>query len=164
MKLLDLQTRKYLQSNEDWLNGNNYIYIIQSDNDNDNEDEDCVEAEEYVDGKTISAKMYKRSTPEGILQDICSKTWAYLYGGRYLLEQTDICKYEIIYKISYPNSIHAEIPRDFPSERDNLSLPLKNLSFISDLLSALPLNLYHPLLRATFVQRNYEDLCFISLN
>jgi hypothetical protein len=109
MKLIDLQTRKYLQSNEDWLDGNNYIYIIQSDNDNDNDNE----AEEYVDGDTISAKMYKRSTPEGILQDICSKTGAYLYGGRYLLERNYICEYEIIYSITRPDYIHAELPRNF---------------------------------------------------
>jgi len=119
MKLLDLQTRKYLQSNEDWLDGNNYIYIIQSDNDN--EDEDCVEAEEYVDGKTISAKMYKRSRPEGILQDICSKTWAYLYGGRYLLEQTDICEYKVIYNITYPDNISATVSRNFECQQAIIS-------------------------------------------
>jgi len=111
MKLTDLQTRKYLQSNKDWFDGNNYIYIIQSDNDN--EDKDYVEAEEYVDGKTISAKMYKRSTPEGILQDICSKTGYYLYGGRYLLERNYICEYDIIYSITYPDFINATVPRNF---------------------------------------------------
>ena len=105
MQLLDLQTRKYLQSHEDWLDGNNYIYIIQSDNDSD--------SEEYVDGKTISGEMYKRSTPEGILKDFCSKTGAYLYGGRYLLERNDICEYEVIYSITRPDSIHAEVPRNF---------------------------------------------------
>lgn len=105
MKLTDLVTRSDLKPNKDWLYGDNYIYIIQSDN------------EEYVDGKTISAKMYERSTPEGILQDICSKTGAYLYGGRYLLERNDICEYEVIYNITYPDYIHATVPRNFECEQ-----------------------------------------------
>jgi hypothetical protein len=113
MKLTDLQNRICLEPNKDWLDGNNYIYIIQSDNDN--------EDEEYVDGKTISAKMYKRSTPEGILKDICSKTGAYLYGGRYLLERYDICEYEVIYGITYPDSIHATVPRNFECEQAIIS-------------------------------------------
>ena len=82
MKLLDLQTGKYLELRKDWLYGGKYIYVFYK------RGEGC---DDERDGNG-----YYKDEPQEPLKTLCEKTGAVVYGGRYvLLEFKEYCDEEL---------------------------------------------------------------------
>jgi hypothetical protein len=67
MKLVDLQTSKYLELENDWLYGGRAINISNKNG--------------------SGYYYYKQSEPQGILKTICEKIGAVVYGDRYVIQK-----------------------------------------------------------------------------
>jgi|688.fasta_scaffold318833_1 hypothetical protein len=83
MKLLDLQTGKYLELGKDFLYGGGYITICDGAMDIacgqiKNQPNKLNFIQEYF-------HVYKQSEPQEPLKTLCEKTGAVIYGGRYVL-------------------------------------------------------------------------------
>ena len=95
MKLLDLQTDNYPKLGEDWLYGGEYIRKIP-----------CEQV------------LYKTPHADPLINSICKKVGAVVYGGRYVLAQNTMCEYNIMYKITYADCISANISRNFEYDQN----------------------------------------------
>ena len=84
MKLLDLQTGKYLELGNDWWYGGNHIdvYLCKNKPDVDEDGETVLRTHK------ITPSI---SEPQEPLKTICEKTGAVVYGGRYVLFENKEC-------------------------------------------------------------------------
>ena len=112
MKLLDLQTGKYLELYKDWLDGGDRIHIFSDSKSELTNDKtsinEAIHIGFYADCSYIEACFL--SEPPLPLKPICEKVGAVVYGGRYvLLKILDNVGNEIcignIYKDVYKSSI-----------------------------------------------------------
>ena len=82
MKLLDLQTGKYLELGKDWLYGGKWIILMSCHRKHYTTiDEYFIESNSI----NITNTRWLKSEPQGILKTLCDETGAVVYGDRYVL-------------------------------------------------------------------------------
>ena len=117
MKLLDLETGKYLELGKDWLYGGNAIHIICQDYVEDMkyfDDEviinDYIHGNAGCDGDLIQANIYleEKTEPQEPLKTPCEVNGAVMYGSRYILFEPGECDdYNSIFE-EYSKSLRGE--------------------------------------------------------
>ena len=90
MKLLDLQTGKYLELGKDFYYGGGQIILME--NLKNDIEENCkfaiknvLERNDYETSFHANTHAQYKSEPQGILKTLCDKTSAVIYGDRYVL-------------------------------------------------------------------------------
>jgi hypothetical protein len=82
MKLLDLQTGKYLELGKEWLYGGKWIILMSCHRKHYTTiDEYFIESNSI----NITNTRWLKTEPQGKLKTLCDKTGAVVYGDRYVL-------------------------------------------------------------------------------
>ena len=93
MKLLDLETGKYLELRKDFYYGGEAIIVHSYTKEELTDCEEFTGFEQAINHDSASVKLWieYKSEPPTELKEICEKVGAVVYGGRYVLIENEYC-------------------------------------------------------------------------